>query len=233
MQRSPQNPQDYSPRSTYPGVNQSLVPAAKTVYFYKDGDYNYGGIKLAVNPRRFRNFDSLLDELSSKIPQMSYGVRSVYTPGGSNHISSIDSLHDEGRYICSTYSHKAKGIDIKRVGPRRPWVAGRPPTARKRLNALLRGSNRERIQPVRRPLAPITSDGDSSINSRIQKPKKITVVKNGEPTIRHTVLLNRRTAQSFEQILDDMSGMFYMAVKRMWTVDGRSVSSYSIFFSLI
>ena len=55
------------------------------------------------------------------------------------------------------------------------------------------------------------------------QPKKITVLKNGEPTIHHVVLINRRTAQQFEQILSDISGMFSIAVRKLYTVEGRKV----------
>lgn len=54
--------------------------------------------------------------------------------------------------------------------------------------------------------------------------KKITVLKNGEPKIRHVVLINRHTAQKFEQILTDISDMFGKAIWKLYTVDGRRVS---------
>lgn len=54
-------------------------------------------------------------------------------------------------------------------------------------------------------------------------PKKITCLKNGDPVQRHIVLINRRTAQTFEQILSDLSGMFQFAVRKLYAIDGTRV----------
>lgn len=56
------------------------------------------------------------------------------------------------------------------------------------------------------------------------QPKKITVLKNGDPTYRHVVLLNRRTAQQYEQVLHDLSEMFKFAVRKLCTTEGKRVS---------
>ena len=59
-------------------------------------------------------------------------------------------------------------------------------------------------------------------------PKKITVLRNGEPTQRHILLINRRTAQTFDQILSDLSEMFQTAIRRLHTMEGRKVRDISL-----
>lgn len=61
------------------------------------------------------------------------------------------------------------------------------------------------------------------------QPKKLTVLKNGDPAVRHVVLINRRTAQTFEQILSDLSGMFGLAVRKLYTMEGKAVSWFYLY----
>lgn len=40
---------------------------AKRITFYKSGDNQFGGIRMAVHKRSFKCFDALLDDLSQKV----------------------------------------------------------------------------------------------------------------------------------------------------------------------
>lgn len=40
---------------------------AKRITFYKSGDSQFGGIRMAVHKRSFKCFDALLDDLSQKV----------------------------------------------------------------------------------------------------------------------------------------------------------------------
>ncbi|VDM45515.1 unnamed protein product [Toxocara canis] len=71
--------------------------SAKTVFFYKEGDNYFTGVRVPVSKARYRNMDSLLDDLNSNI-QMPFGVRRLTTPLGRTHIETIDQLQHLGRY---------------------------------------------------------------------------------------------------------------------------------------
>lgn len=64
----------------------------KTCFFYKDEDYRFPGVKIALNPRKYKKFDTLCLELSRKIPGLGFGVRSITTPTGRTRISNLDAL---------------------------------------------------------------------------------------------------------------------------------------------
>ena len=59
------------------------------------------------------------------------------------------------------------------------------------------------------------------------RPKLITVIRNGsKPRKSVRVLLNRKTAHSYDQVLTDISEAIKLdtgAVRRIYTVDGRQV----------
>uniref|UniRef100_A0A915B1B5 Doublecortin domain-containing protein n=1 Tax=Parascaris univalens TaxID=6257 RepID=A0A915B1B5_PARUN len=75
--------------------------SAKTVFFYKEGDNYFTGVRVPVSKARYRNMDSLLDDLNSNI-HMPFGVRRLTTPLGRTPIESIDQLQHLGRYIASS-----------------------------------------------------------------------------------------------------------------------------------
>ena len=55
---------------------------------------------------------------------------------------------------------------------------------------------------------------------------------NGDPQSKHMMLLNRRTAQSFEDVLADISETFKLPIRRLCTADGKKVK-YVINLKLI
>ena len=68
------------------------------------------------------------------------------------------------------------------------------------------------------------------------KPKVITVVRNGsKPRNNVKILLNRRSVQSYEQLVKDISEAFgpkwkNNKVRRLFTIKGREVQGVSDFF---
>lgn len=209
-----------SPRQQRGAQSLYMQPNTKTCIFYKDGDPNFSGVKLAVNPRYYHNIDILQDELTSKIDKLSNGVRSIYTPAGRHVVSSIKDLENQGKYICSSSRRQAKGLNLNRVGLR-PWMGGKPASGRRYHRWPDPGQ-----RPARKAwIGPRDHDPYPYRNA----PKKITVIKNAEPSERHVILLNRRTLQTFEQILDDLSEMFHMAVRRIFTAGGRAVRKILVF----
>lgn len=199
-------------------------PSTKICYFYKDGDVNFRAVRVAINSRRYGNLDNLKKELTGKIKGLPFGVRSVYTPGGNDAIDDLERLQDNGRYVCSTYRNRAQGVDVGQVNSQRVWRMGRPPSARRLHVRYL--SDSDTAPPPVRPRFAWRNDNKSTATSlyAVRPPKKIYVLKNGDPTVEHVVLLNRRTAQNFEQVLSSLGDMFQMPARRLYTLQGRPVS---------
>lgn len=150
----------------------------------------------------------------------------------------VDDLQDNGRYVCSTQRHHALGVDIGRVHSQKVWRGGRPPSARKAQLRYLSDSEtslpNDRLPPIR-PRRVWNSSSDSggvssSLYGGIRTPKKIRVIRNGDPSKTHVYLLNRSTRESFENVLQSIGEMFQMPARRLFTLQGRPVSAYKIMF---
>lgn len=185
----------------------SHVPPAKKITFFKSGDPQFGGVKMAINHRRFKSFNALMDDLSHRVP-LPFGVRTITTPQGIHCISELDQLEDGGCYLCSDkkyvkpigISNASRRAGVQRSGPQ----SGAPP----------KGAQESRSEDYFMPFA--------QQGARI--PKKITLVKNGEIEVRRSIILNHRNARSFKTLLDEISELLQFTVKKLYTVDGRKVS---------
>ncbi|KAL3869892.1 hypothetical protein ACJMK2_042519 [Sinanodonta woodiana] len=195
---------------------------SKSCNFYQDDNYQFPPIKIVIHPKKYRKLDIMLRDLSRRMPQLPFGVRSVYTPAGRNRVTTLEDLTDDGNYICSTYKHKARGLDVSKVVSRHAWHHGRPDSGQRRLNLLLRENENMKSASILRGRP--RPDYDLSRAYMEKHPKKLHVMRNGDPTDKHIFLLNRRTAQTFEQILDDLSGMFGFAVQKLYTIDGKPIT---------
>ncbi|EHB04722.1 Oxygen-regulated protein 1 [Heterocephalus glaber] len=83
---------------------------AKRISFYKSGDPQFSGVTVVVNPRSFKTFDALLDNLSRKVP-LPFGVRNISTPQGRHSITRLEDLEDGESYLCS-HSKKVQPLDL-------------------------------------------------------------------------------------------------------------------------
>ncbi len=57
----------------------------------------------------------------------------------------------------------------------------------------------------------------------LHTPKRLVLFRNGEPEVKHTLMLQRRTTYSFDVLLDRMSEVMHFPVLRLHTADGRRV----------
>ncbi|CAM9975709.1 unnamed protein product [Bubo scandiacus] len=184
------------------------VPAAKKITFFKSGDPQFAGVKMAINQRRFKSFNALMDDLSHRVP-LPFGVRTITTPRGIHCISELDQLEDGGCYLCSDKKY-VKPISIP-SGGHRPG----PPRGGRPSSAMRRAAQENKPEDYS---TPFTQHGP-----RI--PKKITLVKNGESGIRRSIILNRRNARSFRTLLDEISEILQFPVKKLYTADGKKIDS--------
>lgn len=199
-------------------LKQTSQITAKNVMFYRSGDTNYQSFKVAVSKRNFRTFDALLENLSERVP-LPFGVRTISTPNGTHGISRLEELEDGKAYICSDRK-TVKPLNLSLVPKSRPpWFISKPKTRTRQIASLVRRTDQ--------------TSRDSSVPTRylqVKTPKKIVIVKNGDPTFRHSILLSRRTPQSFNQILDDVAEIFRVKQHKLYTTDGRRVESLQELF---
>nr|XP_041571430.1 retinitis pigmentosa 1-like 1 protein [Taeniopygia guttata] len=184
------------------------VPPAKKITFFKSGDPQFAGVKMAINQRSFKSFNALMDDLSHRVP-LPFGVRTITTPRGIHCISELDQLEDGGCYLCSDKKY-VKPISITSGGHRpAPPRNGRPSSTMRRV---AQEGKLEDYSPH------FTHHGP-----RI--PKKITLVKNGESGFRRSIILNRRNARSFKTLLDEITEILQFPVKKLYTIDGKKIDS--------
>ncbi|NXK38150.1 RP1 protein, partial [Piprites chloris] len=179
---------------------------AKRICFYKSGDPQFNGIKMVVNSRSYKTFDSLLDSLSKRVP-LPFGVRNISTPRGRHSITNLEDLEDGKSYICS-HQRKMKPINLEKASKKPlPWQISRPVSARRRAVQLARGNE----------------DGFGHRERKIVTPKKMLVFKNGDVRLRRTIVLGKKNTQTFEAFLDHMSEIMQYPVAKLYTTDGRKV----------
>ena len=116
--------------------------------------------------------------------------------------------------------NKCKPLDLSKVLHNPTWFVSRPPSGRRALNDLLKEDIRYKEPKFKR----FKREYDMTSVYNRNQPKKVTILRNGDPTNRHVMLFNRKTAQTFDQILEDLSEMFKTAVWRLYTIEGRRVS---------
>ncbi|XP_007487288.3 oxygen-regulated protein 1 [Monodelphis domestica] len=198
-------------QTSYPrhfNVTQPVV--AKRISFYKSGDPQFNGIQMVVNPRSFKSFDALLDNLSKKVP-LPFGVRNISTPRGIHGITKLEDLEDGRSYICS-HKKKIKPIDLEKARQKPlPWQSSRPVSGHRQAAQLARAKEFS-LTHQELPLV-------------VQTPRKLLVFKNGEPKTRHAIILSRKITRNFEAFLDYLTELMQYPVVKLYTTDGRKVPS--------
>uniref|UniRef100_A0A3P9A341 Serine/threonine-protein kinase DCLK2 n=1 Tax=Esox lucius TaxID=8010 RepID=A0A3P9A341_ESOLU len=197
---------------------------AKKVRFYRNGDKYFKGLVYAVSSDRFRSFDALLKELTRSLSDnvnLPQGVRSIYTVDGSKKISSLEELAEGESYVCAS-NEPYRHLDYtKNVNPN--WSVG--------IKAGQSGSLSSLSILVKGEL----QRSEASLGTRdFIKPKLVTVIRSGvKPRKAVRILLNKKTAHSFEQVLTDITDAIKLdsgAVKRLYTLKGKQITCLQDFF---
>ncbi|KAF3698049.1 Serine/threonine-protein kinase DCLK2 [Channa argus] len=208
---------------------------AKKVRFYRNGDRYFKGLVYAVSSDRFRSYDALLMELTRSLADnlhLPQGVRSIYTIDGSKKITSMDELVEGECYVCASNEPYRK-VDYTKISVP-SWKPGasagtgaatptRPATASTGVSASPASSSKER---------PEGREGRESKD--FIKPKLVTVIRSGvKPRKAVRILLNKKTAHSFDQVLADITEAIKLdsgAVKKLFTLDGKQLTCLQDFF---
>nr|XP_019566615.1 PREDICTED: oxygen-regulated protein 1 [Rhinolophus sinicus] len=173
---------------------------AKRISFYKSGDPQFGRVRVVVNPRCFKTFDALLDNLSRKVP-LPFGVRNISTPRGRHSITRLEELEDGESYLCS-HGRKVQPLDLDKASRcPRPWHSSRAISTRAHHF----------------PAAPATG-------VRLA-PRRLVVFKNGDPKAKRVVLLSKKVTQTFEAFLQHLTEVMQCRVTKLYATDGRKVPS--------
>ncbi|XP_023264760.1 oxygen-regulated protein 1-like [Seriola lalandi dorsalis] len=188
--------------------------ASKRVCFYKSGDYKFSGHRMVINARTFKTFEALLDALSKKVP-LPFGVRTITTPRGTHLVRGLDDLQDGGSYVCSDRK-RVKPLNLVEVNRRQvPWNTTRPLSAgrRKRQGSqFVQFGRRNEVRPAK-----VTE------RAAVRTPKRLVVIKNRDPTVKRTIVLQKRTAPTFDSLLDYLSQILQFPVLKLYSTDGRRV----------
>uniref|UniRef100_A0A2K6MCD9 Oxygen-regulated protein 1 n=1 Tax=Rhinopithecus bieti TaxID=61621 RepID=A0A2K6MCD9_RHIBE len=195
----PTSSEDQVPPPRHLSLTHPVV--AKRISFYKSGDPQFGGVRVVVNPRSFKSFDALLDNLSRKVP-LPFGVRNISTPRGRHSITRLEELEDGESYLCS-HGRKVQPVDLDKARRRpRPWLSSRAISAHA-------------------PPHPVAV----AVPGKPRAPRSLVVFRNGDPKTRRTVLLSRRVTQSFETFLQHLTEVMQRPVVKLYATDGRRVPS--------
>ncbi|KAM6892871.1 uncharacterized protein PEZ65_022933 [Lycodopsis pacificus] len=189
-----------SPLPPRPPAHVTTASPAKRITFYKSGDSQFGGVRMAVHKRSFKCFDALLDDLSQKVP-LPFGVRTVTTPRGTHAIKHLEQLQDGGCYLCSD-QRQAKPVNMELAG-KRPGIW---------------------YHHSRRPQRPETSTATPPGHAS-HRQRRILLVKNSEPGMRRSLVLSRRSTRSLRAFLDEVSEVMQFHVRKLYTAEGRKVDS--------
>uniref|UniRef100_A0AAQ5ZWR9 Doublecortin domain-containing protein n=1 Tax=Amphiprion ocellaris TaxID=80972 RepID=A0AAQ5ZWR9_AMPOC len=91
-------------------------------------------------------------------------------------------------------------------------------------------SDQKRVKPlnldeVNRRQVPWNTTRPVSAGVAVRTPKRLTVIKNKDPTVKRTIVLQRRTAPTFDALLDYLSQILQFPVLKLYSIDGRRVDS--------
>ncbi|XP_034441795.1 serine/threonine-protein kinase DCLK2 isoform X2 [Hippoglossus hippoglossus] len=188
---------------------------AKKVRFYRNGDKYFKGLVYAVSNDRFRSLDALLMELTRSLSDnvnLPQGVRSLYVLDGGRRISSLDELVEGESYVCASNEPFRRVDYTKNVNPN--WSVGCKTGTSRSLSSLMLLVQRESKDFI--------------------KPKLVTVIRSGvKPRKAVRILLNKKTAHSFDQVLTDITEAIKLdsgAVRRLYTLEGKQLTCLQDFF---
>lgn len=212
---------------------------SKKVTFFINGDRNFKGQVMVITPRRFRNVDMLLNELCrlTHFRDLPLGVRYLFSLESGTRVDTLDQLIDGKAYVCSSHSSLKKvsyggkpaiALWSSKQHIDFPDIQRMPHNESKRRPvdvAPVRGAEPSR----RRGFSDPRSNPEDN-NRLIIKPKTVQVIRNGSQKPRPvvTALLNKRTAQNLEQVLDEVSNSLRNAgglspPRKLYSISGHQI----------
>ncbi|XP_053313251.1 doublecortin domain-containing protein 2B [Spea bombifrons] len=181
-----------------------LVPHAKNVLVFRNGDPFHMGRRMVVNEKQFVTFESFLNEVTSSI-QAPAAIRNIYTPRNGHRIDSISDLQNKSQYVAAG-TEKFRKLDYLHTEVKPPAV----PKSRHTQQA------------------PRKVDVSARRRKDTQLPCIIHVFRNGDlrtPPFR--VLLSPSILKEWElvlTVLTQKANLLSGAVRKVCTLDGVSLA---------
>ncbi|GAB6028168.1 hypothetical protein CHUAL_002374 [Chamberlinius hualienensis] len=83
------------------GYVMYALPDIKRIYVYVNGDEYQSASNIIVHPRRIRNYEIFLRDLTEKLRPPFGAVRNVYTPVNGSRIRNLDDLENHQNYVAA------------------------------------------------------------------------------------------------------------------------------------
>ncbi|CAK5091115.1 unnamed protein product [Meloidogyne enterolobii] len=198
-------------------TQKSHFPLSPRFFYHIHIFYNFQGIWYTIIPS-LRSWPAFLEDLqkihflidSLALP---HGVRFVFRSNGGEPCNGLEELRHGQSYVVSS-TDKFKQIDYANAAqPIWSFVSN------KLTNEPTASGLRETFQ--REP-------------NEFVKPRIITIIRNGikpRRVVRH--LLNKRTAQSFDMVISDITSKIKLnsgAVRKLYSISGKQVNTLADFF---
>ena len=181
---------------------------AVKITFYKNGDKWFEGFEFRFRPLKdYPDLDSLLERISPKI-DFNSPVTYLFDTDG-NRVEKVDDLEDRGAYVASN-SRRFKPGNYGKLGDK----------------FLIKKKKARGNRSLPRSGSSTPSSAASKPNSA--NSKVIKIVNHDDPTLSEKVLLNLKTSQTFEEVIEDLGQVLKIrGADRMYTIDGLEVKSFS------
>ncbi|KAG5886685.1 hypothetical protein JTB14_007087 [Gonioctena quinquepunctata] len=190
----------------------SRTNKAKRIRFYHNGNKFFNGVVIPVAPERYRSFDSLTAELTNiltKSVTLPNGVRNVYSMEGKK-VCSIDDLEDGKEYVVC-----GKGETFKRTEYSKTDTLRSKRLSNTKFSVVQNAANVPKIVPP-----------------DCVRPRIVTIIRNGiKPRKTLRLLLNKRNSSSLEQVLSAFSEVAQLAVRKVFSLSGQSITDLPQFFA--
>uniref|UniRef100_A0A3B3XBC5 Doublecortin domain-containing protein n=1 Tax=Poecilia mexicana TaxID=48701 RepID=A0A3B3XBC5_9TELE len=100
----------------------AVLPPAKTVTVYRNGDAFYPGKKVVLNPRHLSTFDNFMNTLTRHMEAPFGAVRRLYTPTEGHSVQELAQLKHGGSYVAAgNEPFKIKPVPHTRVVASSRW----------------------------------------------------------------------------------------------------------------
>ncbi|XP_060703505.1 doublecortin domain-containing protein 2B [Hemiscyllium ocellatum] len=186
-----------------------LVPQAKNVVVFRNGDPFFTGRKLVVNQRQILTFESFLNEVTNNI-NAPVAVRNIYTPSGGHRVLQLNDLQNGSHYVAAGFEKFKKIAYLKNGNPK-------PKENRGKVGITVRAvySNRVNVSARWKKYIPI--------------PCIVHIFRNGDvlnPPFR--LIIPKHVITNWDKILamiTEKAKIRTGAVRRLCTVSGQIIDS--------
>ncbi|PRP88686.1 hypothetical protein PROFUN_02782 [Planoprotostelium fungivorum] len=194
---------------------------AKTIYAYRNADKHHAGVKVAVHPRKFKNFDQLREHLSKEVKLPTGPVLKVLTVDGKS-IKDLEALEDEGSYICCGAEKFSKERNVRAIP--------------KKLTEKEKPAPVETSAPITPKKVPVVSAYASKsvekFGTQASKAKVIRAYRNGDKHDQGKEITVNAKFKTLDQLYVHLSkevGVVTGAVRHIYTFDGKVIKSIEDF----